>query len=447
MTMIVPRLSLVILAAVTVIPLFGMAVSEPRMAVPAAIFVLILAAVAAADARLGLRQLALLRVQLPKSLRWIAGRAARFEINLESTAARAVSVRFGFGYPPELIPPQEETTIQLPAQAGNHFAPCDCLPTQRGLFRIEGCFYEIPSPLRFWDVRAKNPQPIEVRAYPNLESERRHVASLFLRTNRAGTRAVRQVGQGRDFEKLREYVPGDGFDTIHWKATARRGHPITKVFQLERTQEVYVILDASRLSGRLQVPGDPAQGTHLDRYIAAALVLGLAAEKQGDLFGLLTFSDRVGGFVRARDGKAHYGACREALYRLEPRGVSPDFEEVISFIRLRLRRRALLIFMTDLDDPVLMESFQKSIDLICGQHLVLVQMLRTEKARPVFTNPEVGAVDDLYRDLASHLTWRDLRQLTVALQQQGVTLSMPTLDEFSADTIAGYLRVKHRQLL
>jgi uncharacterized protein (DUF58 family) len=445
--MIVPRPSLIALAAIAVIPLLGMAVAQPSLTMPAALLLVVLAAVAAFDASWGIRQLRILRVLLPEKLRWIQGRTARFEIVFETTAARAFPVRVGFGFPAALVPPEEELTFELPAQAGKHHAACECLPTQRGLFRIEGCHYEIPSPLGLWDVRGRNLQPIEVRAYPNLESERKHVASLFLRTNRAGSRAVRQVGQGRDFEKLREYVPGDGFDTIHWKATARRGHPITKVFQLERTQEVYVILDASRLSGRLQVPGDPAQGTHLDRYIAAALVLGLAAEKQGDLFGLLTFSDRVLGFVRARNGKEHYGACREALYRLEPRSVSPDFEEVISFIRLRLRRRALLIFMTDLDDPVLMESFQRSVDLICRKHLVLVQMLQSGKSQPVFTNPNVAGVDDVYRDLASHLTWHDLRQLSVALQQHGVALSLPANEEFSAETISSYLRVKQRQLL
>jgi uncharacterized protein (DUF58 family) len=258
---------------------------------------------------------------------------------------------------------------------------------------------------------------------------------------------VRQVGQGREFEKLREYVPGDGYDTIHWKASARRGQPITKTFQIERTQEVYVVIDASRLSGRLQVPGDPTQGTHLDRYIAATLVLGLAAEKQGDLFGLVTFSDRVLNFVRARNGREHYGACREALYRLEPQTVSPDFEEVTTFIRTRLRRRALFVFMTDLDDPVLMESFQRAADVICRKHLVLVHMLQPGNILPVFTNPGVEQVNDLYGDLARHMAWHDLRQLSLSLQQHGVTLSLFSKEQFSAETMSNYLRVKNRQLL
>ena len=77
---------------------------------------------------------------------------------------------------------------------------------------------------------------MEIRVYPNL---RRDSDLKALRQGVSGAHSVRQVGRGREFEKLREYLPGDGFDEIHWKATARRGRPITKVFQVERTQEIY----------------------------------------------------------------------------------------------------------------------------------------------------------------------------------------------------------------
>src|SRR5207249_4933492 len=100
----------------------------------------------------------------------------------------------------------------------------------------------------------------------------------------------------------------------------------------------------------------------------------LASEQQGHLFGLLTFSDKVQKFVRAKNGKAHYAACRDALYALQPQIVTPDFDELCSFIRLRLRRRALLVFLTALDDPVLAESFVRNMDLIRRQHLILVNM-------------------------------------------------------------------------
>ena len=445
--MIVPRTNLILLAALTLIPFMGFAFSLPDFFFPAFCVIGGISIVTAFDAYLGMRNLKTIHVRLPAKLRWIQGRNAKLEIVFESRSTRPVRLRVGFDFPPQLLPREEEMIIDLPAQAGKHLVFCDCLPTQRGLFKIEGCYYEAKSPAGLWDIRSRNLQSVEVRAYPNLESERKQVASLFLRTNRTGMRAMRQLGQGREFEKLREYVSGDGYDTIHWKATARRGHPITKLYQTEKTQEVYVVIDASRLSARLQVPGDPSQGTHLDRYIAATLVLGLAAEKQGDLFGLLTFGDRVFNFVRARNGKEHYSACREALYRLEPQAVSPDFEEIAGFIRLRLRRRALLVFMTDLDDPIIMESFQRSADLICRKHLLFVQMLQTGTVRPVFSNAAVATVDDVYQDLAHHFAWHDLRQLSLSLQQHGVTLSLASHEEFSAQAMSNYLRVKQRQLL
>src|SRR5204863_1117351 len=98
----------------------------------------------------------------------------------------------------------------------------------------------------------------EIRVYPNLLNERKNLAALFLHRGSFGMHAQRQIGKGRDFEKLREYIPGDSYDEVHWKATAKRGRPVTKIFQIERTQEVYVIIDASRLSARpTQVAGLP----------------------------------------------------------------------------------------------------------------------------------------------------------------------------------------------
>ena len=444
----VPRLRLILLALVTVIPLLGFGASQPALLLPAAGLLVFLAFLAGADAWFGLQRLRAVKVFLPEKLRWVQGRPATFDVGFETQEqSRPLQLRAALAFPESIEPEREEMAVELPARAGRHFLACACQPHLRGLFQIEGCYYETASPLGLWDVRGKSTQAIEARVYPNMDSERSQVAALFLRTRHSGAFATRQVGQGRDFEKLREYVPGDGYSTIHWKATARRGHPITKVFQIEKTQEIYVVIDASRLSGRLVVPGDPAQGTHLDRYIAAALVLGLAAEKQGDLFGLVTFSDRVLNFIRARNGKEHYGACREALYQLEPQAVSPDFEEIATFARVRLRRRALLIFMTDLDDPVLMESFQQAAELIGKKHLMLVQMLQPGNIRPVFTNPGVARVDDIYQDLAHHLAWHDLRQLTLSLRQRGVGLSLCSGEQFSAEAISSYLRVKQRQLL
>jgi len=185
----------------------------------------------------------------------------------------------------------------------------------------------------------------------------------------------------------------------------------------------------------------------MERFVTAALVLGLAAEQQGDLFGLLTFSDKVEKFVRAKNGHAHYSACRDALYTLQPKIVTPDFDELCAFIRLRLRRRALLVFLTALDDPALAESFVRNIELIRRQHIVLVNMVQPPGVNPLFDSPNVAEVDDLYRHLGGHLQWQKLRELQKVLQRRGVRFSLLDNERLSAEIVAQYMDVKQRQLL
>jgi len=212
---------------------------------------------------------------------------------------------------------------------------------------------------------------------------------------------------------------------------------------------VYVIVDASRLSAReVAEPGVPgARVSTLERFINAALVLALAAERQGDLFGMITFSDRVHEFVRARNGQAHYSLCRDALYTLHPQIVTPDYDELFAFIRTRLRRRALLVFFTALDDPLLAESFAHNAGLVCRQHLLLVNMIQPAGVRPLFSDASVTRVDDLYRELGSHIQWQNLLELGKKLKQQGVHFSLVQNEKLSADVVTQYFNVKRRQLV
>jgi len=420
------------------------------------------------DAVLGFGSLDGIRVELPEVVRLSKDRAGAFEVRVQNERQKSKRLRVGLAFPREIQPLVEDMPIALPADTEWSRLDWRCTPLKRGNYRLDNAYLETASPLGFWAARDVAPVSTELRIYPNLLTERKNLAALFLNRGAFGIHAQRQVGKGREFEKLREYIPGDSFEDIHWKATAKRGRPVTKVFQIERTQEVYVVIDASRLSARevvqspkskVQSPKseagevqtedlNPELGTSvLERFITAALILGLAAEQQGDLFGLLTFADKVGSFVRAKNGKAHYSACRDALYTLEPQTVTPDFDEVATFIRLRMRRRALLIFLTALDDPVLAESFVRNMDLLCRQHLVLVNMMKPPGADPLFTKPDAASVDDLYRHLGGHLQWHNLRELEKVLQRRGVQFSLLENEKLSVRLVSQYLSVKQRQLL
>lgn len=461
--MIVPSRRLLIWFALVVLPFAILGGVEPAATAISILVIGLFLLLAMIDAFLVGGRLNGIEVELTPMVRATQERPFNIGVRVRNPSQQARKLRLALAFPTEITPAAEDITVDLPAGSEWSVFDWNCSSTERGKFPVRSARIEATSPVGFWARWKTVPAASEVRVYPNLSRERNNLAALFLNRGAFGIHSQRQVGRGRDFEKLREYVAGDSIEDVHWKATAKRNHPVTKVYQIERTQEIYVIIDASRLSGR-RIPtpdlSTSASGvvqpetrnpkpetTSLERFITAALVLGLAAEQQGDLFGLLTFSDKIETFLRARNGQSHYHACRDALYTLRAREVAPGFDELSTFIRLRMRRRALLLFLTSLDDPVVAESFLRNMDLLCRQHLVLVNMLQPPGVQAIFSNEGVSNANELYGELAGHLRWQQLRELEKVLQRRGVRLSLLQSERLAVDLVSQYLNVKQRQIL
>ncbi len=454
--MIVPKFRLLFWVAAVFLPFSILAAVVPSavfLSICAA-FILVLLAVADGVAASG--GLSGIQVELPDTVRLSTGRQGEITLRIKNESMKSRRLKLGLAFPVEIYSPNRDLTADLPDESLYSSVSWPCKGLKQGRHSLDKCYLETSSPLGFWAIRGVSQAGTEIRVYPNLFIERKNLSALFLNKG-VGIHAQRQVGKGRDFEQLREYMPGDSYEDIHWKATAKRGQPITKVFQIERTQMVYVIIDASRLSARtadLRKNGNLLNGedtlfltTILERYIAAALVMGLAAERQGDLFGVLLYDDRVRSFAGAKSGKAHFNACRDMLYTLQPKSVSPDFGELFTFIGTRIRRRSLLLFLTNLDDPVLAQSFTKNIDIISRRHLVLVNMLRPSGARPVFSSSSIESVDELYKKLGGHMLWHSLRKTEKVLRRLGADFSLLDNESMCAELISKYLSVKKRQIL
>jgi uncharacterized protein (DUF58 family) len=435
----VPAPRLIWLVVALGFPVAILAAVVPGAQIVALVIMLLFCGIVLADLALRQRSLQGIRVELPATVRAVQKQSQSIPIRIHNPNLRTRLLRLGLAAPEGIDAEWEEQQIQLEAGAAVVELFWKVLPTRRGKMLVEEIYLEAASPFGLWSVRRRDAVSLELRVYPNL----RHDSALrALTRGEDGMHHMRQLGRGREFEKLREYAPGDSSDEIHWKATARRGAPITKVFQVERTQEIYVIIDASRLSGRLV-----ADEAALDRAIRATLLIGAAAERRGDLFGLAVFSDRVERFVRARAGKSHYAVCRDAINEIRTRQRAPDFEALATFLRLRLRRRALLIFLTALDEPVLAESFVRATALLARKHLILTGMLQEAGTRALFQNSDVKSVDDVYRELAGHLAWRKLSELQTTLARKGIRFALIEPDAFSSRLIGLYDELKQRQLL
>jgi uncharacterized protein (DUF58 family) len=469
--MIAPRTNLVVWAAAIILPLSILAgvVGSLRSVCILGIVVFLLASLV--DLLLGLGKYRQLEFQIPSVKRVTAGRSFELDLKLNGTGLRSGVIRLVLDLPPTVKADQSNISLRIEAGLLDLSIPVKGVPEHRGTYPINRLFFDWISPARFWVFREERPLKSELRVYPDLALEGRKIAR-FLDRGGFGAHRQRQIGRGREFEKLREYEPGDSFDSIHWKAAAKRHKPITKVFQVEKSQEVYIAIDSSRLSSRslsfsyssltvvqpsahdakhTQSHGGagapPYRSTILESFIAATLLAGATAERQGDLFGLITFSDKVDQMARARSGSLHFNHCRDLLINLQARLVAPDFEDIAATLLNRLTKRSLLIFLTSLDDSVTGENFLLAARFLARRHLVMAIMLLPPDTQPLFSAPGVEHTDQIYENIAGHLRWAKLQELRKQLLQAGVLFHLAPGQNFTLTVVSEYLATKRRQLL
>ena len=455
--MIVPQRILICLAAGICLPAAGLAAGWPNLIpfVAATVAVLIIAAVF--DAWQSGGRMKSLQVGIPQIIRMTVDRPSRIAITVHKPESIHANLRLGLSLPKSMLSDQKDLTGELVSgTAGANFFWI-CRPIKRGKYTVRQCHLEMASRWRLWAMRRTFAVAGEIRAYPDLVSGQQNLLGMFQRRE-LGLRVLRRVGKGREFEQLREYLPGDSFEDIDWKATARRRHPISRVYQVEQAQEIYVVLDASRLNTRsaayvidrrrqprTKTPG--VEKTIFEQYITAALVMAVVAEQSTDRFGLLVFSDKPDCLIKAGRGRAHYNACRDALYHRMPRSVSPDFDELFTYIGTRLRKRALLVFLTSLDDPVLADGFLKSMRTAARRHVMMVNMFRPPGAHPLFSSGDVVDEQGIYQHLVGHMLWESVRETGKRLQRQGVELHLLNKKQLCSQLVSQYMEVKQRQLI
>lgn len=447
--MIVPSARLIRWTAAAGVPLALAAAARPAWAAATAWAAAGLAAMAVVDAARGWpRMRRRVEVRLPPLIRLAHRRPGTLAAEWSAPPGLAV-IAVAAAWPPEMGVERDEGRLRAGSN-GAGLAEWDCRPRRRGRFRLTDTALAAASPWGLWELRRRCPVETDIHIMPDLRDEMRRSPANFLPRGAHGVRRRRWVGRGREFEKLREYVPGDATEDIHWKSTARRRHPVTKVYQIERTQEIYVAIDASRLSAR-PAPGarggDAPPPTVLDRMLVAALMLIAAAREQGDRFGLIVYDRRIRRFLPAGHGAGHIHLCRRTLFDLEPEPVSADPAELFSFLRSRLRKRVLAVVLTSLDDAAAARAFQQAVDLAARQHLVMAFTIRPPSAAPLFSGPPPASVDDIYLRFDGYERWRRIEELRRALGRRGVMFEAIENERWAAGIVGRYLDAKQRQLL
>jgi uncharacterized protein (DUF58 family) len=315
-------------------------------------------------------------------------------------------------------------------------------PRRRGDYRFGDLHLRWAGPLGLVIRQGRIAAAGPVRVYPNLLDIRRY--DLLLRQNRLqemGLRQARVYGEGTEYERLREYSPDDDYRRIDWKATARQARPITVEYQTERSQNVFVAIDAGRM---MQSPVDRI--AKLDYVVNAALLLAYVATGKGDKIGLMTFTDRVESFVSPKGGRGQFYRLLELLYRIEPQPVEPDYEAAFAYLGLKHRKRSLVVIFTDISGGLGVEALVESVTQLSRQSLPLVvtigdpDVAEAARLRP---SDSLGA----YQRAAAEDLLEERRLALEKLERRGVpTVDVPA-NRLSLQVIQRYLEIKGRMRL
>src|SRR5687767_12175942 len=227
-------------------------------------------------------------------------------------------------------------------------------PLTRGEYVFGNINLYVNGPLRFVKRRFTFFQEEVVKVYPSYQQMRRfQLLAVSNRLQEAGVKRIRKLGHSLEFEQIKEYVRGDDYRTINWKATARRGDLMVNNFTDERSQQIFCLVNKSRM---MKMPFDGM--TLLDHAINAALVLLNVAMLKQDKAGLITFAQTIDTYIAADKKPGQLNSIMEALYQQQTRFLEPDLEQLFSTVRNRITQRSLLVLFTNYET---MESLQRDL--------------------------------------------------------------------------------------
>jgi uncharacterized protein (DUF58 family) len=326
---------------------------------------------------------------------------------------------------------------------------------RRGLWPVPRVGIERRSRCGTWRLRQWFDSPVLLRVDADLRPGRREILRSPIYRALVAARETPWTGHGRDFERLREYQAGDNYAEIAWKSTARRGTPVTRMFQWEQKQEVYFVVDQSRASASAIDPapesdaGAPqarAPRRLLDLAVETALVGATVALELGDDFGLVTYAEEPKSWLRAGSGQFQFSQFRDRLLNLEPLPTTADYEALFSKIRLQLRRRAYLVLLAELAERSISDSMRRGVALLRTSHVVLMTSVLPAHARPAFSPGEQPRTDqDVYAALAGEKENQRLAALARQLRHLGAELRFVPPEKFLRTAVEGYLESKREQ--
>jgi uncharacterized protein (DUF58 family) len=333
------------------------------------------------------------------------------------------------------------TNCKVPANGTSSYSYV-LKPTERGVYNFGIINILFTGPLNMIVRHIRSGEEKDVATYPSYMQMRRF--QLMAATNQlmeVGSRQLRKIGNSLEFEQIKEYVSGDDYRTVNWKASARRNTLMINNYMDERSQQVICIIDKGRT---MKMPFEGM--TLLDYAINASLVLSNMVLTKQDKAGLITFGKKMGQTVMPDKKGSQLGLILESLYRQQTDFQDSDFESLYSNIRYKIKQRSLLILFTNFENMYSLERQLPYLKKLANHHPLLVIFFENSELSS-FLNEKAHTIEDIYTHTIASKFAFEKKQIVKELQKHGIMSLLTEPNKLTVNVLNKYLELKARQIV
>ena len=282
----------------------------------------------------------------------------------------------------------------------------------------------------------------QVKVYPSfMMLNRMEILSVSNSLVEAGIKRIRRVGNNTEFEQIKDYVQGDDYRTINWKASARRHQLMVNVYQDERSQQIYSLIDKGRLM---------QQAFHgmtlLDYAINAALVLSYVAINKDDKAGVMTYAAQFDTFVRASRQHGHMQTILENLYHQQTEFGEPDYAALCKQVNHYVNRRSFVVLFTAFSGMSDLNRCLPYLKQMNNRNRLLIVFFDDVEMRQLIDSPMEDTLDYFHHVSAERYQF-ERRLIVSTLRQNGIFSMLTTPDQLIVNVVNRYLEMKSRNQL
>jgi len=313
-------------------------------------------------------------------------------------------------------------------------------PVKRGEYLFGQVRLYVRTPLGLLSRRFNFGGESMVPVYPSfLQLRKYELMAISNRLSEMGIKKIRLIGHSIEFDQVKNYVQGDDYRTMNWKATARKGDLMVNSFTDEKAQHVYCIIDKSR---SMKMPFEGL--SLLDYAINASLVLSNVALLKEDKAGLITIAEKTGSIVPADRRPAHLGRIMNVLYKEKTRFLESNMEALYISIRAIMKQRSLIVFFTNFESMSALNRQLPYLKRISKYHLLLIIFFENTELKSITCEP-ASDVEGIYIKTIAEKFAYEKKLMVMELAKHGILSILTTPENLTINAVNKYLSIKAQQ--